>query len=116
MKYPEYCGTYYDKVEVKEIVADTSVTVRFYSDAHSDWIEAWAHTEKKEITLCVGDYFRPEHYHDKEFDVDQISENFVWTTEESSEEVDQAYESKFYFNHHMQHINQVLEDNFADNL
>lgn len=113
MKYPEYNGAYYDKFRVTEI-DDGVVTVKFFSELHQDWIEAWAHTEKEEITLHVGDSLRPEHDHDEDFDIYQLKDNAVWELEDSN--IDQECVSRFIFNHHIQQINQVLQDDFADKL
>lgn len=113
MKYPEYSGTYYDKFKVAEI-DDGVVTVKFFSELHEDWIEAWAHTEVEEITLHVGDSLRPEYDHDEDFDIGQLKDNVVWELEASS--MDQEFGSRFIFNHHIQQINQVLQDDFADKL
>lgn len=111
MKYPEYNVTYYDKFKVTEIL-DGAVTVNFFSELHNDWIEAWAHTGIEEITLHVGDSLRPEHDHDEDFGIYQLKDNAVWELEDSN--IDQEWGSRFIFNHHIQQINQVLQDNFAD--
>lgn len=113
MKYPEYNSTYYDKFKVTEIYSHV-VTVKFFSELHNDWIEAWAQTENKEITLHVGDSLRPEHDHDEDFDIYQLKDNAVWQLEDSN--ISQEWGSRFIFNHHIQQINQVLQDDFADKL
>ena len=113
MKYPEYSGTYYDKFKVTEI-DDGVVTVKFFSELHEDWIEAWAHTEIEEITIAVENSMQPESGRDEDFDIYQLKDNAVWELEYSN--IDQEWGSRFIFNHHIQQINQVLQDTFADSL
>lgn len=113
MKYPEYNSTYYDKFEVTEIL-DGAVNVKFFSDLHNDWIEAWAHTGIEEITLSVENSMQPESGRDEDFDICQLKDNAFWELEDSN--IDQEWGSRFIFNHHIQQINQVLQDDFADKL